>query len=122
VVIPPGMTRGRPAGRPTSRPTFAPASAADQPQALGASSAASVKAAGRRRQYPLADASRYEPINGRGRDALSIRCSFCKGIHLGRVRPRTEPGGPTRTPCGMVCVVVRRTYRPKADAISEAAA
>jgi len=106
--------RGRPLGQ-SSRPTNAPASAADKHPAW-VSSAASVTAAGRRRQYPLADASRYRPVNGRGRDGLSIRCPYCKGLHLGRIRPGIEPGGPRRTPCGMVFVVVRRTYSPKAAA------
>jgi hypothetical protein len=111
----PPMNKGGPwAAKPKDRPKNAPASA-DQPPA-GASSAASLKGTGRKRRYPLADASHYQPVNGRGRDALSIRCPFCKGIHLGRVRPGTEPGGPRRTPCGMVFVVVRRTYSPRAAA------
>jgi hypothetical protein len=112
--------RGRPPGK-SSRPTIAPASA-DQHPDQRASSAASVRVASGNRRYPLADASRYEPVNGRGRDALSIRCPFCKGIHLGRVRPGTEPGGPRRTPCGTVYVIIRRTYRPKTEAGSGAAA
>jgi hypothetical protein len=66
---------------------------------------------GRGRRYPRADASRYEPVSGRGQEALSIRCPYCSGVHLGRLRPGAEPGGPRRTPCGMVWVVVRRVYR-----------
>ena len=84
--------------------------------------AASVKGARPRHRYPRADASLYEPVNGRGREWLSIRCPHCRGVHLGRLRPGTEPGGPTRTPCGMVFVVVRRTYSPAVDATSGAAA
>jgi hypothetical protein len=84
--------------------------------------AASVKGARPRHRYPRADASLYEPVNGRGRGWLSIRCPHCRGVHLGRLRPGTEPGGPRRTPCGMVWVVVRRTYRPRTEASSGAAA
>jgi hypothetical protein len=111
------VTRGKagwPPGYPDDHPENAPASA-DQPPA-GASSAASVKVARDDRRYPPADASRYMPVNGRGQDALSIRCPRCGGVHLGRVRPGTEPGGPRRTPCGVVFVVIRRTYAPKAAA------
>jgi hypothetical protein len=66
---------------------------------------------GQERQYPRADASLYEPVPGRGRVALSIRCPYCSGVHLGRLSPDAEPGGRRRTPCGTVFVVVRRTYR-----------
>jgi hypothetical protein len=71
---------------------------------------------GRERCYPLASASRYKPVNGRGREWLSIRCPYCGGVHLARLRPGTAPGDPRRTPCGKVFVVVRRTYSPKAAA------
>jgi hypothetical protein len=66
---------------------------------------------GLERQYPRADASLYEPVPGRGLVALPIRCPRCRGVHLGRVRPGTKPGGVRRTPCGVVEVVIRRTYR-----------
>jgi hypothetical protein len=117
---PPRNARGRPPGHPSSRPDNAPASAAEE--AEGASSAASVRVARRRRQYPLADASRYEPVNGRGREWLSIRCPYCKGVHLARLRPGAKPGGPRRTPCDRVFVVVRRTYAPRVSTPSERAA
>lgn len=116
---------GRPPGG--SRPKNAPASA-DQPPSPGASSALSVtcgggkSGSGRRGQYPRADASHYEPVTGRGRDRLSIRCPYCAGVHLSRLRPGALPGGPRRTPCGMVWVVARRTYRPRTEASSGAAA
>ena len=71
---------------------------------------------------PLADASRYEPVNGRGREWLSIRCPYCKGVHLARLRPGAKPGGPRRTPCDRVFVVVRRTYAPRVSTPSERAA
>ena len=92
---PPTNKGGPRTAKPQDRPKNVPASA-DQPPA-GVSSAASVTAAGRRRRYPLADVSRYRPVNGRGRDALSIRCPFCKGIHLGRIRPGIERCGPRLT-------------------------
>ena len=65
-------------------------------------------------RYPRADASHYLPAPGRARDRLSIRYPYCESIHLGRLRPGTAPGGPRRTPCGKVFVVVRRTYAPRA--------
>jgi hypothetical protein len=82
----------------------------------------SVRRGGRKRRYPVASASHYRPVNGRGRDWLSIRCPRCGGVHLARLRPGTQPGGPRRTPCGKVFVVVRRTYAPKADVTSGAVA
>jgi hypothetical protein len=44
-------------------------------------------------------------------DWLSIRCPYCRGVHLGRVRHGAQADGPKRIRCGMVMVVVRRTYR-----------
>ena len=68
------------------------------------------RAARRRGQYPAVDASRSEPLPGRTWDGLSIRRPYCGG-HLGRVRHGAPSGGPKRIRCGMVLVVVRRTYR-----------
>jgi hypothetical protein len=48
----------------------------------------------------------------RGREWLSIRYPHCGGVHLGRLRPGAVPSGARRTPCDMVWVKVRRTYRP----------
>jgi hypothetical protein len=76
----------------------------------------------RRHPYLVASASHYPPVNGRGRDWLSLRCPHCGGIHLARLRPGAEPGGPRRTPCGMVFVVVLRAYSPRAEATPGAAA
>jgi hypothetical protein len=84
--------------------------------------AASVKAARQRGQYPRADASLYAPVTGRGREWLSIRCPYCAGVHLSRLRPGTLPDGPRRTPCGKVFIVVRRTYAPKSQTTPGAAA
>lgn len=119
-------TRGRPSGRPPeNRPL--PESADSSPAITDATakrgtSTRIVRRGSRKRQYPTADASRYEPVPGRSLEWLSIRCPYCAGVHLGRLRPGTEPGGPRRTPCGMVFVVVRRTYSPSADAASGVAA
>jgi hypothetical protein len=71
---------------------------------------------GGRLWLPQADASKYEPVPGRGYDWLSIRCPFCQGVHLGRVRHGAVAGGPKRIPCGRVWVVVRRVYRPTGSA------
>ncbi len=73
----------------------------------------------RRRRRPVADASLYEPVTGRTWHWLSIRCPYCGGVHLGRVRDRSEAEGPRRTSCGAVHVIIRRTYR-KADRNLEA--
>lgn len=70
----------------------------------------SVRRGPRTRQYPVASASLYEPVPGRGRVWLSIRCPRCHGVHLGRLRPGATPGGLRRTPCGTLWVVVRRCY------------
>jgi hypothetical protein len=98
----------------------------DRPDASSAITAPSItrrpvkgrrrRAARRIEQYPRADASLYEPVRGRGLEWLSIRCPYCAGVHLGRLRPGTEPGGPRRTPCGPVFVVVRKTYRSQTTA------
>jgi hypothetical protein len=118
------MTSGRPPGRPSRRPPKnAPASAAEEPQTLEAPPVAAIVRQGRRKhRYPLASASHYAPANGRSRDWLSIRCPYCAGVHLGRLQPGTVPGGPRRTPCGIVWVKVRRTYSPSADVIPGTAA
>jgi hypothetical protein len=60
--------------------------------------------------YPVANASQYGPVRGRGLRALSIRCPVCGGVHLARLSPGAVAGGPRRTPCGWVWVVVRRVY------------
>ena len=52
-----------------------------------------IRPQGRRGRYPVADASLYEPVPGRGREWLSIRCPYCHGVHLGRLRPGTDAGG-----------------------------
>lgn len=115
----PPMNKGGPrAAKPQDRPKNAPASANESPSGL--SYAPSVTRDGgehrsRRVQYPQADASRYEPVPGRGRPALSIRCPYCGGVHLGRLRDGSPAGGLRRTPCGKVWVVVRRTYRSKVN-------
>jgi hypothetical protein len=64
-----------------------------------------------RRGHPLATASLYEPAPGRGRFWLSLRCPFCRGVHLCRLRDESEAGGQRRTPCGRVFVVVRQRFR-----------
>lgn len=61
-------------------------------------------------RYPVADASEYGPVRGRGLRALSIRCPRCKGVHLARLSGDAVASGPRRTPCGWVWVVVRRVY------------
>jgi hypothetical protein len=80
----------------------------DRPDASSAITATSItrrpvkgrrrRAARRREQYPRADASLYEPVRGRGLEWLSIRCPYCAGVHLGRLRPGTEPGRPEAHP------------------------
>ena len=68
--------------------------------------------AGRRRPRPIASASLYYPVPGRGWYWLSIRCPYCRGTHLGRVRDETKAAGNRRVSCGPVQVIVRSTYRP----------
>jgi hypothetical protein len=123
VVTPPGMTRGRPPGRPDSRPTFAPASAADQPQAPGASSAAIVRQAGRKQRkarrlrVPAVYASVYEPCEGRSQWAFAYICPWCHLGHLGRAKTEAEVAGPRRSRCGRPVVVrAARVYRSRAAA------
>jgi hypothetical protein len=100
VVIPPGMTRGRPAGRPTSRPMFAPASAADQPPA-GASSAAIVRQGSRKRQQvPIAPASVFGPIGRRRFWWYTYRCRPCGAYLFGRARSLDAVAGERRAACG----------------------
>lgn len=70
----------------------------------------------RRPSYPIAPASLYRPVPGRRMWWLSIRCPRCAGVHLGRLRPESEPGGKRRVPCGTVYVVVRRTYGTSPEA------
>jgi len=65
----------------------------------------------RRGRYPLASASLYTPVPGRGWCWLSIRCPRCGGVHLGRVRSESQAAGLRRTSCGTVWVIVRQTYR-----------
>lgn len=69
------------------------------------------------RQYPTANASLYAPAPGRTLPALSIRCPWCDGVHLGRLRPGAEPGGVRRTPCGTVWVVIRGRYPAQQGAV-----
>jgi hypothetical protein len=64
-----------------------------------------------RKQAPTVSASLYFPVNGRGWWWLSIRCPWCRGVHLGRVRDERLAAGPRRTTCGPVLVIVRRVYR-----------
>ena len=109
---------GWPPGHPNDHPKNAPASADKSPSGLSSVASVDRDDGGRRErrgQYPQADASRYEPVPGRGRPALSIRCPYCGGVHLGRLRDGSPAGGLRRTPCGKVWVVVRRTYRSKAS-------
>ena len=68
----------------------------------------------RRVRRPIANASLYYPVPGRGLYWLSIRCPYCGGTHLGRVREEVRAGGNRRVSCGPVQVVVRRVYRPAA--------
>ena len=68
----------------------------------------------RRERRPIANASLYYPVPGRGLYWLSIRCPYCGGTHLGRVREEIKAGGNRRVSCGPVQVVVRRVYRPAA--------
>jgi hypothetical protein len=65
-----------------------------------------------RRSRPVASASLYHPVPGRTLFSLSIRCPYCQGTHLGRVREERQAAGRRRVPCGPVQVVVRRVYRP----------
>ena len=68
-------------------------------------------------QRHRASASLYEPVPGRGWWWLSIRCPWCGGVHLGRVRSEDQAPGPRRLAgCGPVQVVVRQTYRRKTAA------
>lgn len=105
---------GWPPGHPDDHPKNAPASA-DKPSPRDSSGLSVTPGAGsprlRRRR---ADASLYEPVPGRSWWWLSIRCPWCSGTHLGRVRQEDQAGGPRRLSCGAVWVVVRRTYRRKA--------
>lgn len=106
------------AGRPPTqeeRPAENTSSAAAKQTGTG-SSLVIVRQDDRTRRYPRADASLYEPVSGRGRAALSIRCPICGGVHLGRLRPGTDPDGKRRTPCGTVQVRVRRRYAPRKEA------
>jgi hypothetical protein len=72
------------------------------------------RTAGRRRPRPIASASLYYPVPGRGWYWLSIRCPYCHGTHLGRVRDQAKAAGNRRVSCGPVQVIVRSTYRPSA--------
>lgn len=107
--------RGGPQSPPGNRPAEITTTATAKQQDEG-TLVLSISGGGRKQQYPRADASLYEPVRGRGRVWLSIRCPHCAGVHLGRVRPGTEPGGVRRTPCGKVWVVVRRRYGTRAEA------
>jgi hypothetical protein len=117
VVTPPGMTRGRPLGRPDSRPTFAPASAADQPQAQGASSAAIVRQRGRkrraarRREAITCRVSLLIPDEQRSWWHYLARCPVCGRPHLGRSRELAGVTSTRKLPCGhWVVIVVARSY------------
>jgi hypothetical protein len=85
----------------------------DTATAAGATGTSAVSLSGRARtrRYPRADASLYEPAPGRGRFWLSLRCPFCRGVHLCRLRDESQAGGPRRIPCGRVFVVVRQRFR-----------
>ncbi len=59
----------------------------------------------------IADASLYRPDGRRKWTWLSMRCPYCRQIHLGRVRTPAEADGPRRMACGrLALVVVRRRY------------
>jgi hypothetical protein len=66
----------------------------------------------RRRRYPLASASLYEPSCERTWWWISCRCPWCGSVHLHRVRREEDAEGVRRTGCGRkVFVKVRRVYR-----------
>jgi hypothetical protein len=114
---------GWPPGHPDDHPKNAPASAADQPQAEGASSAAIVRQAGRkhrqarRLRVPAVFASVYEPCEGRTQWAFAYICPWCHLGHLGRAKAEAEVTGPRRSRCGRLVVVrAARVYRSRAAA------
>ena len=112
---------GWPPGHPDDHPEFAPASAADQPQAQGASSAAIVRQAGgkrrKARRAPAVYASVYEPCEGRTQWAFAYICPWCHLGHLGRAKTESAVAGPRRSRCGrLVLVRAARVYRSRAAA------
>jgi hypothetical protein len=113
---------GRPPG-PGSRPKNAPASAADQPQAKEALSAAIVSQNGGKRRkarggrVPTVFASVYEPCEGRTQWAFAYICPWCRLGHLGRAKTEADVPGPRRSRCGRLVVVrAARVYRSRAAA------
>ena len=116
--MPPDNVKGRPpvasqaSGPDAKSATITAASIARDAGARPAS-------ARRRARRPIANTSLYYPVPGRGLYWLPIRCPYCRGTHLGRVREEIKAGGNRRVSCGPVQVVVRRVYRP---AVGKAAA
>ena len=80
------------------------------------SPAVMVRQAGRRRRYPVASASLYEPACERTWWWISLRCPWCGAVHLHRVRREEDAGGVRRTGCGRrVFVKIRTVYRGKTN-------
>ena len=103
------MTRGQRPGRPPeNRPL--PESADSTP---ATTDALIVRQRSRRkRHYPVASASLYEPSCARTWWWISLRCPWCSSVHLHRVRREQDAGGVRRTGCGRrVFVKIRTVYR-----------
>lgn len=63
------------------------------------------------RRYPVAYASLYAPTGQRTRWWAAIRCPHCGGVHLARLRGRSDLPGVRRSGCGrLVWIAVARTY------------
>jgi hypothetical protein len=103
------MTRGQRPGRPPeNRPL---PESADSPAATTDALIVRQRRP-RKRHYPLASASLYAPANARTWWWISLRCPWCKAVHLHRVRSEQDAGGVRRTGCGrLVFVKIRSVYR-----------
>jgi hypothetical protein len=105
----PPNARSGPQSPTGNRPSKPSSTAAAKPQ--GPSPDRSLRRGARTRgRYPAADASLYAPVPGRAWWWLSVRCPRCRGVHLARVRDAAQAPGPRRIPCGLVRVIIRRTY------------
>jgi hypothetical protein len=98
-------------------PKNAPASANESPSPEPSYALSVTRGDGKRRSrrggYPLASASLYEPACERTWWWISLRCPWCKSVHLHRVRHEEDAGGVRRTGCG------RRVYVRDPDRLPE---
>lgn len=60
----------------------------------------------RLRRYPVAYASLYAPAGQRTRWWAAISCPHCGGVHLARLRTRSDLPGVRRSGCGPLIWVV----------------